>query len=191
MISFTVIFSKFCKKVQNSCIPRESVWLYVKCLNVRNFVAKHAFLNSYSCTIIVNSIYHTGFPLHLGCFYHCNLGKFVQRTQIQIGNSIFSRETFQTGAKILILFSAESLQSFYFSLFCSPVVCTCSKFAENVPKTDIYFSFFITRWHIIVQTNRNNKLFFEDKYSCKYCEASLQLFFFRELRIISKTYYNL
>ena len=77
MISFTVIFSKFCKKVQNSCIPRESVWLYVKCLNVRNFVAKHAFLNSYSCTIIVNSIYHTGFPLHLGCFYHCNLGKFV------------------------------------------------------------------------------------------------------------------
>ena len=62
----------------------------------------------------------------------CNLGKLVQQTQVQTGAKALIFHILQRGfpnfkLKILVLCSA-SLWSFYFSLFCSQLVYTCSKF---------------------------------------------------------------
>ena len=43
----------------------------------------------HSCTILVYSIGHTGFLLHLARFQHCNLCKFGWRTQVQTGSQGF------------------------------------------------------------------------------------------------------
>ena len=41
---------------------------------------------------------------------------------------------------------------------------------------DILFSFSILKWHIIVQINRNNKLFFKDEHSYKKSVFGIDLF---------------
>ena len=55
---------------------------------------------------------------------------------------------------------------------------------------EIFFSFSILKWHIIVQTNRNTKLFFKDKHSYKLSSFG-DNFFSGGLHIICNTYYNL
>ena len=68
------------------------------------------------------------------------------------------------GMKILALCSAKSLRRFFIPYF----VLKWYILVENlVTKTDIYFSFSIPSWHIIVQTNRNKKLLLKDKHSYK------------------------
>ena len=65
--------------------------------------------------------------------------------------------------KILALCSAKSLQSFYISLFCSQLVYTCLKhgvvriLVKSFPKLIYILPLSVHKWHIIVQTNRNNK----------------------------------
>ena len=49
------------------------------------------------------------------------------------------------GLKILVLCSARTLWSFYFSLFCSQLVYTCSKFGYSNPKMKIVFFFFYSQ----------------------------------------------
>ena len=77
----------------------------------------------HSCTILVCSIGHTGFLLHLGHFQHCNLGEFNWRTQIQTGSrgfyfpccSILQRNFPNFGMETLALRSAKSFRGLYFS----------------------------------------------------------------------------
>ena len=98
------------------------------------------------------------------------------------------------GMKIPALCSAKCLQTFYFSLFGSQLVYTCSKYevVKSLVKKFLYFfSFSIHKWHIIVQTNWHNKgsikifqIFLTNK-------APLALTFFRGQHITCKTYYNL
>ena len=103
----------------------------MKCLNCRNFVTAHTFLTGwhlftfFSCIILVYSIGHTRFLLHLGRFQHCNLGEFVWRTQVQTGSrgfyfpccSILQRNFPNFGMEILALHSAKSFQGLYFPNF--------------------------------------------------------------------------
>ena len=46
-------------------------------------ISFHVF---HSCTILVYSMGHIGFLLHLARFQHCNLGEFGWRTQVQTGS---------------------------------------------------------------------------------------------------------
>ena len=45
----------------------------------------------------------------------------------------------------------------------------------KVPKTDMIFSFSIRKWHIIVQTNRSNMLFFKNKHPYKWSSFAVIL----------------
>ena len=63
----------------------------------------------------------------------CNLGELVWGHRFKLEaedfiDHILQRSFPNFGLKILILCSARSLRSFYFSLFCSQLVYTCSKF---------------------------------------------------------------
>ena len=60
---------------------------------------------------------------------------------------------------------------------------------KTVPKWKYFFPFSICKWHIIVQINRNNKLFLKDEHSYK--QSSFGVIFFQGLHITCKTYYNL
>ena len=76
----------------------------------------------HSCTILVYSIGHTEFLLHLGHFQRCNLGKIVWYTQVQTGSqglyfsccSIFQRNFPNFGLEILALRSTKSFRGLYF-----------------------------------------------------------------------------
>ena len=57
----------------------------------------------HSCSILVYSIDHTGFLLHLGGFQHCNFGDFVWRTQVQTGVEDWTGV--ESSSKSRILFS--------------------------------------------------------------------------------------
>ena len=94
MISNTIKFHS--KKIENSCISGESClalnfkWnaltaeISLQHTHFFNWLASfHIF---HSCTILVYSIGHTGFLLHFGRFWHCNLGEFVWRIQVQTGS---------------------------------------------------------------------------------------------------------
>ena len=111
--------------IQESCFK-----FYMKCLNCLTFVTAHAFLTGWylfhifhSCTILVYSIGHTGFLLHLAHFQHCNLGEFGWRTQVQTRSrgfyfpccSILQRNFPNFGIEILALHSAKSFWGLYFS----------------------------------------------------------------------------
>ena len=98
----------------------------MKCLNCWNFVTAHALLTGrqlayfhlfYRCTILVYSICHTGFLLHLGRFHHCKLGEFLWRTQFQIDfifyAVLFSRETLQTLAWIFLFCVSQKVFGVY------------------------------------------------------------------------------
>ena len=54
-----------------------------------------------------------------------------------------------------------------------------------------FFSFSIYKWHIIVQTNRQNKTSIQIFQTFLTNKAPLALIFFRGLHITCKTYYNL
>ena len=92
----------------------------------------------------------------------CNLGELVQQTQVQTGSRGFylpSSPEFSKFRAENTCFVFSNLRSFYFSLFC----------AQNLVKTfskwKYIFSFSILKWHVNVQTNRNNKLLFKDEHS--------------------------
>ena len=115
----------------------------------------------HSCTILVYSISHTGFLLYLARFQHCNLGEFVWWTQVQTGSQgfffhvvVFFRETFPTLAwKFLLCVLQKVFEVYIFPNFVLGVVHSCSKISWNKPKTRKYFlSYFICRWHLIVET---------------------------------------
>ena len=77
----------------------------------------------HSCTILVYSIGHIGFLLHLARFQHCNFGEFGSHTQVKIGSrgfyfpccSILQRNFPNFGMEILALRSAKSFWGLYFS----------------------------------------------------------------------------
>ena len=54
---------------------------------------------------------------------------------------------------------------------------------------EIFFSFYILRWHIIVQINQSNMLFLKTGIFTN--KASLMLIFFWGLHVTSEIYYNL
>ena len=92
----------------------------------------------------------------------CNLGELVQQTQVQTESRGFylpSSPEFSKFRAENTCFVFSNLRSFYFSLFC----------AQNLVKTfskwKYIFSFSILKWHVNVQTNRNNKLLFKDEHS--------------------------
>ena len=93
----------------------------------------------HSCTILVYSIGHTGFLLHLGCFQHCIWASLVgaHKSKLEIEDFIFhvvvfSRETFQTLAWKLLLCVLQKVFGVY-----------------------IFPNFVL---HVIVQTYQNKKL---------------------------------
>ena len=85
-------------------------------------ISFHVF---HSCTILVYSIGHTGFLLHLACFQHCNLGEFGWHTQVQTGSqgfyfpccSILQRNSPNFGMEILALRSATRFRGLFFPNF--------------------------------------------------------------------------
>ena len=93
----------------------------------------------------------------------CNLGELVQQTQVQTGSRGFyfpsTLEKFSKFRAQNTCFVFSNLQSFYFSLFCA------QSLVKTFPKWKYIFSFSILKWHIIVQTIRNNKLLFKDEHS--------------------------
>ena len=136
--------------------------------------------------------------VHLGCFHPCNLSELVQRTQVQTESRGFylpySPEKFSKFRceNTCFVFSKKS-SKFQFSLCCSQLVYTCSKYGvvqtlfKTFPKR-IFFPFSIHKWHIIVQTNRQNKTSIQIFQSFLTNEAPLVLIFFRGLHITYKTY---
>ena len=80
-----------------------------------------SFYIFHSCTILVYSIGHTGFPLHLARLQHCNLGEFGLHTQVQTGSrgfdfpccSILERNFPNFGMEILALRSAKRFVAVY------------------------------------------------------------------------------
>ena len=106
-------------------------------IRILNWLASfHIF---HSCNILVYSIGHTGFLLHLGSFQHCNLGEFVWPTQVQAGSrgfyfprhSILQRNFPNFGMEILALRSAKSFRGLYFSWFCSSVAHIVQKLVKT------------------------------------------------------------
>ena len=79
--------------------------------------------------------------------WQVGLADTVLNWKPRILSSIFPREVFQISAwkYFCVLCSARSLQSFYFSLFCSQLVYTCSKFGYSNPKMKIVFFFFYSQ----------------------------------------------
>ena len=89
------------------------------------------------------------------------------RFKLEVEDFIFHvllRNFANFSVKILVLCSVKSLRSFYFSLFRSQLVYTCSKhgvvqsLVKTFPKRIYFFSFCIHKWHIILQNNRHNKM---------------------------------
>ena len=87
------------------------------------------------------------------------------RFKLEVEDFIFHilQKNFPNFAMKILLFSARSLRSFYFSSFRSQLIYTCSKHGvvqkliKKFPKRIYIFSFSIHKWYTIVQTNRNNK----------------------------------
>ena len=134
-------------KCQSSCIPK-SLALSFKWNAVWNFVATYALalpfkwnaltfgiswqhthsnpvgIFSHSCTILENSIYYDGFLVHLGRFHRLTWPSSFSghRFKLEPEDFIFhilQRNFSNFGIKIPVRCSVRSLQSFYFSLFCS------------------------------------------------------------------------
>ena len=109
---------------------------------------------------------------------------------------ILQRKFPNFGVKILALSSAKSLRNFYFSLFRSQLVYTCSKYevvqslVKPFPKL-IFFSFSIHKRHIIVQTKRQKKTIIQIFQIFLMSKAPLALIFYQGLHITRKIYCNL
>ena len=166
----------------------------MKCLDCRHFVTAHAFLSSWhlfhifqSCTILVYSIGHNGFLLHLGRFQHCNLGKFVWRTQVQTGNRgfifhvvVFSRETFQTLAwKFLLCLPQKVFGIYIFPNFvhrrCSlrkGVLRNCGKLTEKLLCQSLYFNKVAGQACNFIKIEA-----LAQEFSCEFSEISKNTFF--------------
>ena len=118
-----------------------------------------------SCTILVYSICHTGFLLHLTRYHHCsNLGEFGWCTQVQTGSlgfyfpccSILQRNFPNLGMEILALHSAKSFWGLFFLIL---FLYSTLLFKNYLKQTQGFLPFpFICRWHVIVETYRKKKL---------------------------------
>ena len=109
-------------KNSRTAVFQESLALNFKWNALTAGISLTSFHIFHSCTILVYSICHTGFLLHLGRFQHCKLGEFVWRTQVQIDfifhAVLFSRETFQTLAwKFLLCVSQKICGVYIFPYF--------------------------------------------------------------------------
>ena len=80
--------------------------------------------------------------------------------------------------KILVLCSARTqvFGVFIFPYFVLSWYILAQRLHKTFQKWKYFFSFSILKWHIIVQTNRNNKLFFETRRDTN--KAPLMLIFF-------------
>ena len=97
----------------------------------------------------------------------------------------FSREVFQISAwKYLLCVQQEVFRVFIFPYFVLSWYILAQRLVKTFPKWKYFFSFSILKWHIIVQTNRNNKLFFKEEHSSNKAP-------FWGLHITCETYYNL
>ena len=133
-----------------------------------------AFFRSFdSCTIVENLICYAGFLVHLCCFYHCTLRKLVKQTQVQTGSPGFYLPCYPEKfskfrhENTWFAFRKKSSEVLYLlSLFSAGIywVKVWLKRSQN----GYFFSFPFLKWHIIVQTNRNNKLFLKDEHSYTY-----------------------
>ena len=151
MISFTVIFGKFWK-FQSSCIPRESCFtLPIKCL--LEFRGNTHILNWWACSQFLQvAVFLRTQSIMLG-FYFILVASITVTWATSFGGLRFKLEAEDTifyifqrtlpnfRMKILVLCSAKSLCSFYFSLFCFHPLYTCSKFGWKYFKNG-YISFF-------------------------------------------------
>ena len=149
----------------------------MKRLNFWNFVATHAFWSGWHLfAVLTIAPFLRTQSIMLGFWFNLVTSILVtfvnwfngHRFKLKAEDFIFYilQINFPNfSMKRLVLYSAKSLQSFDFSLFCFQLVYTCSKFGLKNLKTDIFCSFPVLKWHIIVQTNRNNKLLFKDEHS--------------------------
>ena len=107
----------------------------------------------HSCTILVCSIGHTGFQLHLGRFQHCNMCEFVWRTQVQFGRrgfyfpccSILQRNFPNFGMEILAVRSAKKMLGFIFFLvlFSCSTYIVVQKLTKTYPRRIYTFCLFL------------------------------------------------
>ena len=144
-------------KFQSSCIPKSLLALPFKWNAVWNFSAIYALalpfkwnaltfgiswqhthsnpvgIFSHSSTILENSIYYDEFLVHLGRFIVVTWPSSFSGHRFKLESEDFIFHILQRNfsnfvIKIPVRCSVRSLQNFYFSLFCSQLVYTCSKF---------------------------------------------------------------
>ena len=109
----------------------------------------------------------------------------------RILSSIFPREVFQISAwKYLFCAQQEVFRVFIFPYFVLSWYILAQRLVKMFPKSKYFFSFYSLKGHTIVQTNRNNKLFFRDNHFYKWSSFGVN-FFSRKLHITCKTYHNL
>ena len=109
--------------------------------------------------------------------------------KLRILSSIFPWDIFQIlDWKYLFCVQQEVFRVFTFPYFVLTWYILAQRLVKMFPKWKYFFSSSILKWHIIVQTETTS---YFSKTSILTNSASLVLFFFQELHITCKTYYNL
>ena len=99
-----------------------------------------------------------------------NLGELVYWTQVQNESRGFYLPYFpKTFSKVwaentCCVFSKKSSEFLFFLILFSAGIYLLKDWLKRSQNGNTFFLF---KWHIIVQTNRNNKLFFKDEHSYK------------------------
>ena len=103
----------------------------------------------------------------------CNLDELVQRAQVQTVSRRFylpysSEKFFKFRPEnTCFVFSKKSLKYLFFLILFSAGIYLLKVWLKHSQNGNNLFLFFVLKWHIIVQINRNNRLFFKDEHSYK------------------------